>query len=155
EVEKLQVDPSRYVTFCDPFNRVDPRACQISNAKARLRWLPAEAAPAASQTDSFAAYSAYVKLYGRNLKSLEADVADAVAVDTQGNLYVASHAFTDVDLRKYAPNGSLVYASLIRSCGEGFLSVAGIAVDAGRVWIAGDTTACLPATAHTLRSQVG
>jgi hypothetical protein len=70
-----------------------------------------------------------------------------MAVDAQGNLYVASNAFADVDLRKYSPNGSLIYASLIRSCGDGFLSVESLAIDnAGHAWIAGDTTACVVVT---------
>jgi hypothetical protein len=32
-------------------------------------------------------------------------------VDEQGNVYVASHALADVDLRKYSPTGSLLYAT--------------------------------------------
>ena len=105
--------------------------------------------------DPFDRYSEYIKLYGQNLKSVEADVSDAMAIDAQGNLYVASHAHADVDLREYAPNGSLIYASLIRSCGDGFLAVTGLAIDnAGRAWIAGNTSACLSTTSKPIHSDV-
>ena len=50
-----------------------------------------------------------------------------------------------------APNGSITYDSVIRSCGEGFLSVTALAVDEiGHAWIAGNTTACLAATPGAL-----
>jgi len=166
EVKALRFYPSRNERFCDPFNRPDPRNCNITNKlqpgtggpaaiRGPLRWSPARVTPRASTADAFDGYSAYLELYGQNLKSVEADVFDAMAVDAQGNLYVASHAFADVDLRKYAPNGSLIYASLIPPCEDGFLSVAGLAIDnAGRAWIAGNTSACLSTTPNAVVSRV-
>jgi hypothetical protein len=77
-------------------------------------------------------------------------------VDAQGNLYVASHWLADVELRRYAPDGSLTYDSLVRSCGGGFVAIAAIAIDKiGRAWIAGNTTACLPTTPAAFTTQIG
>lgn len=150
EVKGLRIQPSKS-SFCDPFSRFDPRTCSISNTTARLHWSLPDARP----QDPFDDYLSYVKLYGENLKSIEADASDAIAVDAQGNTYVASHSFADIELRKYTPNGSIVYDSLFRSCGEGFLSVAGLAIDnAGRTWIAGNTTACLPTTPDAFQGHV-
>lgn len=159
EVSGLKVYPSGNTGFCDLFSRPDPHTCRILNIRGPLRWSPTEPTPGTAPPETFrqpgdplARYSAYVQLYGRNLKSVEADVSDAMAVDDQGNLYVASHAFADVELRKYARNGSLIYASLIRSCGDGFMSVAGLAIDsAGRAWIAGNTNACFSATPNAVQ----
>lgn len=155
EVNKLQFYPSANASFCEPFSRTDPRMCSPSPVGGSFQWSLPEAPPGASTPDVFDRYSAYIKLYGLNLKKVEADVAEAMAVDAQGNLYIASHAFADVDLRKYGPNGSLLYASLIRSCGDGFLSVAGLAIDStGRAWIAGNTTACLSTTPNAILSHL-
>lgn len=154
EVKDLRFQSLSNGSFCDPFTRTDPRTCSMSPIKSPLQWSLKETAPRTSAAEVFDGYSAYLKLYSQNLKSIEADVSDAMAVDAQGNLYVASHAFADVDLRKYSPNGSLLYASLIRSCGDGFLSVAGLAVDnAGRAWIAGNTSACLKTTPNAAQSH--
>src|SRR5712691_10065783 len=163
EVKGLQVYPSKNASFCDPFSRFDTRACSIMpNMRGPLRWSLKESAPQAStpanarkRTASFDGYFPYMELYGQNLKSTEADASDAVAVDAQENLYVASHVFADMELRKYAPDGSIIYDSLIRSCGDGFLSVAGLAIDnAGRAWIAGNTNACFPTTPNAVQSHV-
>jgi hypothetical protein len=152
EVKGLQLSASKDASFCDPFNRVDRRACKLLKIRGPLRWSLTESNP--QTPDSLEGYFAYQELYGRNLKSVEADVADAIAVDRQGNLYVASHSFADVELRKYTPTGSIAYDSLIRSCGDGFLSVTGLAIDhAGHAWIAGNTTACLPATPDALQAH--
>ena len=159
EVKGLQIHASKNGA-CDPFSRFDPRTCSIS-IRAPLHWsLPEPASPtttlesAAGPEDAFAAYVAYVERYSENLKSIEADASDAVAVDAEGNTYVALHSFADVELRKYAPDGSIVYDSLLRACGDGFLSVAGLAIDnAGRAWIAGNTTACLPTTPNAFQGH--
>jgi hypothetical protein len=157
DVQSLQFYPSRNAAFCDPFSRADPRVCNpstIRSPRAPFQWSLTERTPRASG-DIFETYSAYIALYGQNLKRIEADVADAMAVDTKGNLYVASHAFADVDLRKYSPNGSLIYATLVRSCGDGFLSVEGLAIDNdGHAWIAGNTTACLAPTPNAVPLHV-
>ncbi len=153
EAKALQFYPLKNGSFCDPFSRADPRMCSPSATRRPLQWLPKETTPRTS-ADPLDGYSAYLELYSRNLRSIEADASDAIAVDVEGNLYVASHAFAGVDLRKYSPNGSLIYASLIRSCGDGFLSVAGLAIDnAARAWIVGNTNACLKTTPNAVQSQ--
>ncbi|MEO7143387.1 MAG: hypothetical protein ABI165_07770 [Bryobacteraceae bacterium] len=162
EVKGIQFYPEKNASFCDPFRRFDKRACNIiSNIRGPLRWRLAESNPPASTLEhapkpaaSLEGYLAYMDLFGRNLKSIEAGVSDAIAIDAQGNLYAASHVFADVEVRKYAPGGSIVYDSLIRSCGDGFLSVTGLALDnAGRAWIAGNTTACLSTTRNAIHAQ--
>jgi hypothetical protein len=155
EVKGLQFYVPRDASFCEPFTRSDPRTCNPSTIRAPFQWSLLEGMVNQSIANIFDGYSAYLNLYSQNLKRVEADVADAMAVDAQGNLYVASHAFADVDLRKYAPNGSLIYASLVRSCGDGFLSVAGLAIDrTGRAWIAGNTSACLSTTPNAIQLSV-
>jgi hypothetical protein len=158
EVKELRLYPSKYASFCDPFDRFDKRACNPSNIRGPLLWSIRGSikASASGKTAAFPdGYLAYRNIYGQNLKSMEADVADAIAVDGQGNLFAASHAFADVELRKYSPGGSIVYDSLIRSCGDGFVSVTGMALGrTGRVWIAGNTSACLSATPNAYQPRV-
>jgi hypothetical protein len=151
-IKGLHFDPSKNASFCDLFGS-GPGTCGVSNNRSMLHWSPAESLP--SKADAFSGYSAYLNLFSRNFKSIETDSSDAVAVDAQGNVIAVSHALANVDIRKYAANGSLIFSSLIRSCGDGFLSVAGLAVDkSGRAWIAGNTTACLPATPGALVPRV-
>jgi hypothetical protein len=157
EVSGLQMYPSKS-GLCDPFSRFDPRICSISNTRTRLRWSPAESVVPGSggaPADPFEGYLAYLRLYGQNLKSIEADAGDAVAVDAQGNTYVASHTLADVELRKYAPDGSITYDSLFPACGKGFLSVAALAVNSsGHAWIAGNTSACLPPSPNAFHGNM-
>ena len=162
EVKGLEFYPLKNVSFCDPFNRFDPRSCSISKIRGPLQWSLTEPIPhkatlegARRRANPVDSYFAYLELYSQNLKSIEADASDAIAVDAQGNTYVASHVLADVELRKYAPDGGIIYDSLVRSCGDGFLAVTGLAIDdAGRAWIAGNTTACFPTTANAIKVQV-
>lgn len=132
--------------FCDPFSRTTVRSCNLLAMKTPLRWSVNQSTPPSTEYP-LEGFPAYLRLYARNLESIEVENSDAMALDSQGNLYVAAHAISDVDLRKYAPNGSLVYSSVIHSCGDGFLSITGLSIDvADRVWIAGDTNACLKTT---------
>ena len=148
EVKGLQIVIPANESFCDSTVRINKRTCNASR-RPSLQW-------SLGKSDSATAhpldeYRSFLNLYARNMKALEADEADAVAVDTASNLYVASHAFSDVELRKYTRSGSIVYDTLIRSCGDGFLSVAGLAIDnAGHAWIAANTTACFHATPDAL-----
>jgi hypothetical protein len=154
EMKGLHVYISKSTSFCDPFSRVDRRACNISKIRDKLQWFP-NATPKKTPPEPLEGYFGYLELYGQNLKRVEADVSDAIAVDGQGSLYAATHAFSDVELRKYTPNGSMVFNSLIRSCGDGILSVSGLAIDdAGHAWIAGNTSACLTTTSGAFQSHV-
>lgn len=139
--------------FCDPFSRSDVRSCNLLAIKTPLRWSVNQSTPPSAE-DPLEGFPAYLRLYARNLESIEVDNSDAMALDTQGNLYVAAHAISDVDLRKYGPDGSLVYSSLIHSCGDGFMSITGLSIDpAGRAWIAGNANACLKTTPNAIHSQ--
>ena len=145
ELQRLEVRPAEDAAFCNPFDRSNPLICRLS-----LQWSLTQPQPA-----ELNGFTSYLDLYGRNLKNIKADGADAMAIDGQGNLYIASHTFSDVDLRKYGRDGSLLYSSLIRSCGEGFTSVTGLQVDgAGRAWVAGNTAACFSTTPNALRRRV-
>ena len=162
EVKGIQFKSSDDLSFCDPFTRFDKRACFLSNTRGRLSWsLPASVAETADAGNSrdphrlSSGYLAWLQLYGRNLKNIETDVSDAIAFDAQGNLYVASHVINNVELRKYTPDGSITYDAVIESCGQGFLSVAGLAIrDPAHVWIAGNTTACVPTTSNALQPNI-
>jgi hypothetical protein len=138
------------VGFCDPVSSFEVRTCQASNIRGPLQWSVKAGGPR-----PFGDYIDYLELYRRNLTSLEADIADAVAVDSHGNLYMAFHSSADVELRKYAPDGSIKYDARVRACGGGYLAVAGLAVDdAGSAWIVGNTNACLPVTRNALQKHV-
>jgi len=152
EVKGLRFLPSKNMSFCEPVGTFEMPVCSPSNQRPPLSWAASEPAGA---NEPFSGYLAGLNLYRENLESLEADIADAATVDSYGNLYIALHSFADVELRKYAPNGSVNYDSVIRSCGDGFMSVAALAVDdAGHAWIAGNTTACLAPTPGALQTQI-
>lgn len=147
EVKDLQFRPFATAGFCEPLSRVETFTSCYSSIRTPLHWTLDKA--------FLDAYPSYVNLYTRNLKSLEADVADAVAVDVQGNVYIALHLFGGLEVRKYAPDRSVVYDSVVPACGPGSLSVSGIAADErGRVWVAGNTTACLAGTQGALKPRV-
>ena len=162
KIEKLQFHNSTNGGFCEPVSSLPSSACTPSNSKATLSWSPVrfddttrDALHRRSATDQFAGYTSYRDLYVQNLKSLETDTADAMAVDSRGNLYVVFHLLAGLELRKYAPNASIVYDSVIPTCGQGLVSVSGLAVDqAGHAWIAGNTTACLATTPRAWQTHV-
>jgi hypothetical protein len=153
-VSGLHTHDSPDSMLCDPFSRTDPRACNLSKPAVPLRWPPTT--DNRSQHESADAYTAALHGYGRNLKRLEADASDAIAVDSHGNLYTASHVLSDVEVRKYSPDGGILYDSLVRSCGAGFVQVSAIAAtDSGLVWIAANTTACFKASGGTFDARPG
>src|SRR4051794_16257914 len=94
EVAGLTFQPANKLGLCDPFSRVDARNCVLWRTRTALDWT------VPSGPHELFRYSDYALLYGRNLTSIEADVADAVAVDNGGNLYTASHSFADLEVRK-------------------------------------------------------
>jgi hypothetical protein len=70
-------------------------------------------------------------------------------------VYVALHLFGGLEVRKYAPDRSVIFDSVVPACGPGSVSVSGIAADrAGHVWIAGNTTACLTSTESAWKQRV-
>jgi hypothetical protein len=103
-----------------------------------------------------APYQKFLDLYRRNLKSFEADIADAAVPDSQGNLFVAFHLLAGLEVRKYSPNGSIVHNSVMAGCRDASLGVSALAVDnSGHLWIAGNTkAACLPTTAGAWHKNV-
>ncbi len=109
EVKNIQFRPFANAGFCEPLSRVESFSACFSSIKAPLQW---------SQSPP-AGYASYFELYRRNLKSLEADVADAAAVDSQGNLYIALHLFAGLELRKYTPARSIIYDSVIQALWRG------------------------------------
>jgi hypothetical protein len=156
EVKGIRFRPLKNMSFCEPAGMFEMPICSPSNPRPPLTWAASRHLDSQSgASELFSGYLSDVQLYGENLDSLEADVADAAAVDSHGSLYIALHSFADVELRKYASNGSITYDSVIRSCGDGFLSVTALAVDeVGHAWIAGNTTACLAATPGALQPQI-
>lgn len=150
QVNGLRFYASANVSFCDPVSSFEVRTCQVSNIRGPLQWSVKDGG-----SRPLGDYIDYLELYRRNLTSLEADIADAVAVDSDGNLYMAFHSSADVELRTYAPDGSTKYDARVRACGPGYLSVTGLAVNnAGSAWITGNTNACLPATHNALQKHV-
>jgi hypothetical protein len=146
--------PSENLPFCDPAGSLPTRLCNPSNLRSPLDW-SLKLSQNDARDNSFSRYLAYRDRYRQNLKMLEADIADAVAVDSQGNLFVALHLMSGLELRKYSPNGSVSYGSVIRSCGPGFLAISGLVIDeAGYAWIAGNTSACLPVTSDALYRRI-
>jgi hypothetical protein len=162
EIKQLQFQRSTNPQFCEPVSSLPSSACTSSNSKAALTWFPARPPSKAldawfpqTAADRSPDYPSYPDLYLRNLKSLEADTADAMIVDSRGSLYVVFHLSAGLELRKYSSDASIIYDAVIPTCGPGLLSVSGLAVDkAGRVWIAGMTTACLATTSGAWQARV-
>ena len=156
EVAGLRFHPATHLGFCDPFSRVDGRACLPSKLRGPLRWsLTDQTTAPSSAANPFAGYLNLLALYSQSLKSVEADTAEAVTVDSKNVLYTASHSAANVELRKYAPDSSLTYDDLVASCGPGSVSIVGIAAsNQGLTWIAGNTTTCLPTTPGALEAHV-
>ena len=153
EVTGLRIHESPNSMLCDPFSRTDPRACNLSKPATPLRWQAATGYGGEYGPD---AYMATLQAYSRNLKRLEADASDAIAVDSHGNLYTASHVLSDVEVRKYSPDGGILYDALVRSCGDGFVQVSAIAAtDSGQLWIAANTTACFKASGGASEAPSG
>ena len=154
EIKNIQFSPFKDAGFCEPLSKVETFSSCYASVKAPLRWIPGKDSGAPRPT-SLAPYVDYLDLYRRNLKSLEADSADQAAVDSEGNLYIALHLFNGLELRKYTPTRSIVYDAVVQTCGPGSLSITGLATgDAGRVWIAGNTTACLAGTEGAWKPHV-
>ena len=141
-ITDLAFKPAAYESICDPFRRYDSRVCPISAMTETLAWTPT-----AKAAGSFAGFADYLHLFGQNLKSIEADIADALFLSREGKVVMATHSSTNVELRRYEPNGSITYDAVVNACGPGFLEITGVAVDnVGRAWIAGNTSACIPTT---------
>lgn len=154
EINNIQFRPFEDAGFCEPLSKVETFSSCYSSMKVPLRWTLEESA-SARPSSPLAPYTGYIDFYRRNLKSLEADVADQVALDSEGNLYIALHLFGGFELRKYTPNRSIVYDSVVQTCGPGSLSVSGLAAGhAGHVWIAGNTSACLNGTAGAWKPRL-
>lgn len=154
EIKNIQFHPFEYAGFCEPLSKVETFSSCYSSIKIPLRWTIAKDS-AAPPSSSLALYADYLNFYRRNLKSLEADVADQVVVDSQGNLYLALHLFGGFELRKYTPNRSIVYDAVVQACGPGGVSISGLAVDKlGHVWIAGNTRACLTGTNGAWKTRI-
>lgn len=146
EIKNLQFRTFEDAGFCEPLSKVETFSSCYSSIKVPLHWT-VEKRSDEPRPSPLSPYAGYVALYSRNLKSIEADVADQVAVDSQGNLYLALHLFGGLELRKYTPNRSIVYDAVVQTCGPGALFISGLAVDdANHVWIAGNTRACLTGT---------
>jgi hypothetical protein len=153
ELKNLQFRPFENAGFCEPLSKVETFSSCYSAIKAPLRWKVEKYSDA--PPSSLSRYSDYIAFYSRNLKSLEADVADKVALDSQGNLYIALHLFDGLELRKYTPNRSIVYDAVVQTCGPGRLSITGLAVDdTGHAWVAGNTHACLTGTNGAWKSRI-
>jgi hypothetical protein len=161
-IKELQFHRSTNRGFCEPVSSLPSVACIPSGLKAVLNWSrdgfrskTLEVQHPRTAIERSAGYTSYRELYHQNLKSLEADTADAMAVDSRGNLYVVFHLFAGLELRKYSSDGSIIYDSVIPTCGQGLLSLSGLAVNtAGHAWIAGNTTACLTTTLGAWQTRV-
>ena len=155
ETKGLHFRTAPNIEYCDPFSRVDAGTCLASSIREPLQWTPTATPASGGPETLFDRYRQFLTGYSRNLKSMEADIADAVALDAQNNLYLALHSFAGVELRKFSPNGSLIYDGLVQACGSGFTSVTALAIDeAGHAWVAGNTTACLPASGDAFLKNV-
>ena len=144
EVERIQFHALAIPRFCEPVSTVPSTGCTPSKYGDGISWSKTALHTSGTTTNPGFTYASFSSLYLQNLETLEADTADAVAIDANENLYAAWHLLTGLELRKYSHDGSIVYDAVISTCGPGLLAISGIAVDrSGRAWIAGNTTACL------------
>jgi hypothetical protein len=148
----LSFHPSTSLGFCDTFSRIDVRSCVPVRNSTPLFWNNPAGAGA---TDPWTLLDQRHATYSTSLRRVEADTADAMAIDPSGNLYTATHSSADIEVRKYLPDGSMRYDRLLRLCGTGFVSVRGLAIDdAGHLWLAGNTSGCLAASPGAAFQQV-
>lgn len=130
------------IGLCDPIGGANVRTCLPSSLTSPLRW---KVLPGGGPANGFN-FEEICTRYSRNLKNLEADIADAIAIDDTENLLLATHSANGIELRKYAPNGSIIFDSVLNMCADASPSVAAIAIGAeGKVWLAGNSRfSCLP-----------
>lgn len=86
EVEGLQFQPLAAPRFCESVSTLPSTVCIPSKSRSPIEWSPADPHPSGTSTSASLGYSAYASLYLHNLENLEADTADAVAVDLNSNL---------------------------------------------------------------------
>jgi len=144
------------IAACDPLSKSPNWVCLAAAPHSESK-SPFELHPASAEgKDLRSAFLPYREAYQRSWKNLEFGTAEAFALDSAGNIYVASHSFADITLRKYDPQGSrLLYSNVVRACGEGFTAIRGLAVnDSGDVWVSGYTNGCLPTTANAYQKQI-
>jgi hypothetical protein len=105
--------------------------------------------------DAVSVYAQYEKLVLGELEALQLDHMEVAAFDSAGNLYVATHAHSNIEVRKYTPRGQkLEFATVISSCGRGFTALDAMAVnDEGEIWIAGHSAACFRASDHAAEKE--
>ena len=143
-VEGLRFHESSWIGFCRPVVSFPMRGCIPEKLRDPLSWSLTDREPP-SDGKLFSVYRSSLGLFAQNLKALEADVSEAAAIDRSGNLFTASNVFGGIEIRRYTPDGSIKYVSLVRTCETGFLSVVSISVnDAGQMWIAGNRRGCEP-----------
>jgi hypothetical protein len=145
EVKDLKFHTPAEPGFCDAAEGFLIGTCMPQRHGSALVWsLPG------------APYQKFLDLYRRNLKSFEADIADAVVPDSQGNLFAAFHRLAGLEVRKYSANGSIVSDSVVAGCRDASLGVSALAVDnSGHLWIAGNTkAACFHTTAGAWHKNV-
>lgn len=151
DLKNIEFHASPAAGFCDPISTVESLSACHPVIPSSLSWA---LNTADARTDSLSRYWQYLRLYAHNLKSTEADITDAAAVDSHGNLYIALHVFAGVEIRKYSPNRSVTYDTVVQTCSRGAVSVSGLAARDDRIWVAGNTTACLPGTAGSWKPKV-
>lgn len=141
---------------CDPLSKSPNWVCLAAGSRGELK-SPFDVHPAPLESkDLRSGFLAYRDIYQRNWKNLEFGTAEAFALDQAGNIYVASHSFADITVRKYDPLGSrLLYSDVVRACGEGFTTISALVVDdGGHAWVSGYTNACLPTTSSAYQKQI-
>lgn len=105
------------------------------------------------RADAASLYAEYQQAFLDELEALQLDIMEVAAFDRAGNLYLATHARSDIEVRKYSPGGQkLEFATIVNSCGSGFTALDAMAVnDEGQVWIAGHSDACFQASENALQ----
>jgi len=157
EVSGLRfVEATNEIAQCDPLSKSPNWVC-VAGVSSGNPTPPFDVHPSAAEgKDLRSGFLPFRDAYQRSWKNLEFGTAEAFALDPARNIYVASHSFADITVRKYDPQGSrLLYSDVIRACGEGFTSITAlVADDSDHVWVSGYTNGCLPATSNAYQKQI-
>ena len=105
-----------------------------------------------ASANAHVSFDQFARALLQDLEALQLDSMEVAAVDDSGNIYTASHALSDIEVRKYGPGGhKLEFATVVSSCGAGFTALDSVAItNEGQVWIAGHSAACFQPAANAL-----
>ena len=146
---KIVVAESELTFPCDPVTNFPQWSCVSRPAvRGSKEVFPLSSLRERNRTKGGAPYEEYERIVLDELEALQLDSMELAAYDNAGQLYVATHVHSDIEVRRYSAGGQkLEFATIVSSCGPGFTALDAIAVDdQGHIWIGGHSSACFHAS---------